>query len=105
MSTVLLFLTACVRNENAANVPKKTEIEIVQEIKAQDKIGQYDLNDGWEKAFYLGTEGELVLLERGDTVILADDPNVGNAIYEEGILEMGMEPQGAGAYIRVKDVL
>lgn len=104
LSTVLLFLTACVRNENAANVTKKSELEIVQEIKAQGEIGQYDLNDGWEKVFYLGIEGELVLLEKGDIVVLADDPDVGNAIYEKGLLGIWMDLQGAGKYIRVKNL-
>ena len=101
---MLVTLTSCDRNENATNVPKKTELEIVQEIKAQGEIGQYDLNDGWEKVFYLGSEGELVLLKKGDTVILADDSTVGNSIYEEVTLEKGMEPQGAGSYIWVKDI-
>ena len=99
---MIASLTSCGR-QGQEPFSKKTEYEKVAEIKKQKEMGTYDLNN-WEKIYYLGIEGELVLLEKGDTVILADDPNVGNAIYEEGILEMGMELQGAGKYIRVKNL-
>ena len=102
LAVFMLSLTSC-SQIHEQTVSKKTEYEKVAKIKEGGNIGTYDLND-WEKIYFLGIEGELVLLEKGDTVILADDPNVGNAIYEQGILEMGMELQGAGKYIRVKDL-
>ena len=100
--TMLATLTSCGR-QSQEFVSKKTELEKIADIKKMEKIGTYEIND-WDKIYYLGIEGELVLFEKGDTVILADNPNVGNAIYEEGIIEMGMELQGAGTYIRVKEL-
>ena len=102
LAVFMLSLTAC-SQIHERTVSKKTENEKVTEIKKQDKIGTYEINS-WDKIYYLGIEGELVLLEKGDTVVVADDPNMGNAIYEEVTLEKGMELQGAGSYIWVKDI-
>ncbi len=104
---MIASLTSCDRQGQEC-VPEKTEYEKVEKIKKRESIDTYDLK-AWNKIYYLGIEGQLVLLEKSDdensiiTVALADDPNTGNNVYEEVNLEKGTQIIGAGEYIRVKD--
>ena len=102
MSVALIILTACSAREN---VPKKSEIEMIEEIKEHD-LGTYS-SDGYDEMFTLGTEGELVLfVSRAEKkFVLADNPKKGNHFYEEVFLEKDLKPLGAsGMYIVFEDV-
>ena len=94
---LLLCLTAC-GQENSTDLPKKTETEMTDEIKAKEALGTYESGD-YEEMYLLGTEGQLVILKKGEnTYILADNPDLGHEFYEKVSLKKERKVIGASAF-------
>ena len=102
-SLMMLTLVAC--SGHIDDGPKKSEIDMVEEVRNHD-LGTY-VSDRYDTMYVLGIEGEVVLLKMAgaNQYILADNPDKGNHFYEEVIIEKDLKPVGAsGKYIFFEDV-
>lgn len=101
-SLMMLTLVAC---GHVDGKPKKSEIDMVEEVRNHD-LGTY-VSDRYGTMYVLDKEGELVLLKMPgvNQYILADNPDKGNHFYEEVIIEKDLKPIGASEkYIFFEDV-
>lgn len=102
-SLMMLTLGACGSHINDG--PKKSEIDMVEEVRNHD-LGTY-VSDRYDTMYVLGGENELCLLKMPgvNQYILADNPDRGNHFYEEVIIEKDLKPVGASEkYIFFEDV-
>ena len=102
-SLMMLTLAAC--GSHIDDGPKKSEIDMVEEVRNHD-LGMYT-SDRYDAMYVLGVEDELCLLKMAgaNQYILADNPDKGNHFYEEVIIEKDLKPVGASEkYIFFEDV-
>lgn len=102
-SLMMLTFGACGSHINDG--PKKSEIDMVEEVRNHD-LGTY-VSDRYDTMYVLGVEDELCLLKMAgaNQYILADNPDKGNHFYEEVIIEKDLKPVGASEkYIFFEDV-
>ena len=102
-SLMMLTLAAC--GSHIDDGPKKSEIDMVEEVRNHD-LGTY-VSDRYDTMYVLGVEDELCLLKMPgvNQYILADNPDKGNHFYEEVIIEKDLKPVGASEkYIFFEDV-
>ena len=102
-SLMMLTLVAC--SGHIDDGPKKSEIDMVEEVRNHD-LGTY-VSDRYDTMYVLGVEDELCLLKMPgvNQYILADNPDRGNHFYEEVIIDKELKPVGASEkYIFFEDV-
>lgn len=103
-SLMMLTFGACGSHINDG--PKKSEIDMVEEVRNHD-LGTY-VSDRYDTMYVLEVEDELCLLKMAgaNQYILADNPDKGNHFYEEVIIEKDLKPVGAsGRYIFFEDAM
>ena len=96
---IIISVTRCGIGEVAFTSKKipHSEKEIMDEIKASPSLGTYD-SERYDVMYLLGIDGEVVILEKDGSYILADNPEKGSNFYiEVEIKNANLKPIGASS--------